>query len=175
MRQTALKLSPVGWGQCLEGDQLQTEAKPCCASFISFLLSQIFFQPLSFLFNSAKTQQKCINVQSVLGQWRSSTWLVIFFGLVLSLKLQIELVGFTDRKRFTWPSGKASSDFYSESLSVECLCCYICNAAGRRFQTKPRIWFTLIKTYKIATFLGYLDYLAQFKLYAYVRKASNAI
>ena len=27
-------------------------------------------------------------------------WLVIFFGLVLSLKLQIELVGFPDRERF---------------------------------------------------------------------------
>ena len=67
--------------------------------------------------------------------------------------------------------GVRKSDFYSESLSVECLCCYICNAAGRRFQTKPRTWFILIKTYKIATFLGYLDYLAQFKLYAYVRKA----
>ena len=32
------------------------------------------------------------------------------FGLVLSLKLQIELVGFTNRKRFTWPSGKASGN-----------------------------------------------------------------
>ena len=49
-------------------------------------------------------------MESVLGQWRSATWLVIFFGLVLSLKLQIELVGFTDRKRFTRPSGKASEN-----------------------------------------------------------------
>ena len=32
--------------------------------------------------------------------------------------------------------GVRKSDFYSESLSVECLCCYICNAAGRGFQTK---------------------------------------
>ena len=32
------------------------------------------------------------------------------FGLVLSLKFQIELVGFTDRKSFTCPSGKASEN-----------------------------------------------------------------
>ena len=43
MTHTALKLSPVGRGYCLEGDQLQTEVKPYCAGLISFLLSQIFF------------------------------------------------------------------------------------------------------------------------------------
>ena len=74
--------------------------------------------------------------------------------------------------------GVRKSDLHSESsgsFSVECLCwsgcSYICKATGRGFHTKPRIWFILVKTYNIATFIGYLDYLPQFKLYAYVRKA----
>ena len=84
--------------------------------------------------------------------------LVIFFGLVLSLKLQIELSGIhRSRKVYSAePQGVRKLDFYSESLSVECLCCYICNATGRGFQKKPRICFILIKRYKIATLLDTL-------------------
>ena len=55
--------------------------------------------------------------------------------------------------------------FWNKSLSVECLCCYIsdCKATGR-FHTKTWIKFILIRMYKkIATFIEYLDKLAQSK------------
>ena len=44
-----------------------------------------------------------VNVESVLAPVVVRDfifWLVIFFGIVLSWKLQIELEGFTDRERF---------------------------------------------------------------------------
>ena len=69
----------------------------------------------------------------------------------------------------TQPSHKASENLtFILSLSFKCLCCYSCNMTSRGFHTKPWIWFILIKTYKIATFIRYLDSLAQFKLYAHV-------
>ena len=106
-----------------------------------------------------------VNVESVLGHWRSATFFsgcVIFFGLVLSLKLQIELSGIhrSQEVPLTELQGIRKSDFYSEtSLSVECLCCYIIvHKVTGQFHTKTQIRFILIRMYKnIATFIGYLD------------------
>ena len=94
--------------------------------------------------------------------------LVIFFGLVLQLKLQIELsVKHRSRKVYSAkPQGVRKSDFYSErSISVECLYCYIsdCKVTGR-FHTKTWIRFISIRTYKkISDFIDYIDKLAQLK------------
>ena len=47
------------------------------------------------------------------------SWLVIFFGLVLSLKLQIELVGFTDRERFyIWSLELVNQENWAEKVEI---------------------------------------------------------
>ena len=64
-----------------------------------------------------------------------------------------ELVGFIR------PSHKVSENrtFILKVFLLSVCVVMICNVAGRGFQTKTRIWFTLTTTYKIATFIGYLD------------------
>ena len=70
-----------------------------------------------------------VNVESVLGHWRSATFFsgcVIFFGLALLLKLQIELSGIhrSQEVPLTELQGIRKSDFYSETkvfLSSVCV------------------------------------------------------
>ena len=135
----------------------QFKQKPCCAGLIIFFILVGSFSSHYHSFSLVLKHRESLHFWNVI---QSQSWAsVIFSGPVLSLKFQIELSGIhrLPKVNSAEPQGVRKSNFYSESLSVECLCCYICDAACRGFHTKRRIWFILIKTYQIATFIGYLD------------------